>query len=470
MQNILSSTINNLSKFISSSERNNEGRLFSYAFKLNIPDQLQLINSVGSPYSKMIFFRQPSGKRSFIALGSILDFTNEGETKISSITNNFNKWKNKLINNWNDLGLNYVPIIVSAVKFAGKRISKKWIDFAPLSFYIPEIILLGCEEDSFCIFNFIYKDEKQVEIILKDFKEKLSSIINSNGKIDYSPALTNEDVLNDSIEEKTNWKCLVVKVRDILKNTQLEKLVLSRKKIFSVSNHPDWNFIFEKLEKKFPECYLFLNKNKNSYFFGVSPEKFISVNNRKIEVEAVAGSAPRSKKQPEDINYENGLMVSTKNLKEHKYVSEFIINVLKEYSINIISSDNPEIKKLDNIQHLITKVSAELKVKDKLFELIEALYPTPAVCGVPKNDAIEYIRQLEDYDRGLYSGLIGWLDFNGNCDFSVTIRSALAKDKEITAFAGAGIMEDSDPDEEFIETQLKLKPILMLFNEKEKNK
>ncbi|MBT8387459.1 MAG: isochorismate synthase, partial [Ignavibacteria bacterium] len=224
------------------------------------------------------------------------------------------------------------------------------------------------------------------------------------------------------------------------------------------------------LEKKFPECYLFLNKSKKSYFFGVSPEKFISVNNGKIEVEAVAGSAPRSKRQPEDLNLENGLLLSRKNLKEHKYVSEFIINVLKEYSNNIQRSDNPEIKKLDNIQHLITKVSAELKAKDKLFELIEALYPTPAVCGVPKNDAIGYIRQLENYDRGLYSGLIGWLDFMGNCNFSVTIRSALVKGKEITAYAGAGIVEDSNPDEEFIETQLKLKPILMLFNEEDKSK
>jgi len=469
MQDILTSTINNLSQFISSSERKNDGRLFSYAFRLNIPDQLQMLNRLESPYSKMIFFRQPNRKRSFIALGSVTDLIPEGETGISAITKNFNKWKNEFINNWDDLVLNYVPIIVSAVKFDGKQSSEKWNDFPSLTFYIPEIILLRSEEKSFCIFNFIFKDENHVKTILKDFKEKLSHILNLNGNVDQTPALTTENVLNDSAEEKSNWNKLVDEARDLLKNNLLEKLVLSRQKIFSVSNHPNWNFIFNKLEKKFPECYLFLNKSKNSYFFGVSPEKFISVNNGKIEVEAVAGSAPRSKQQPEDMNYENGLLVSTKNLKEHKYVSDFIINVLKKYSTNIIRSDDPEIKKLDNIQHLITKVSAKLKAEDTLFELIEALYPTPAVCGVPKDDAIEYIRQLENYDRGLYSGLIGWLDFNGNCDFSVTIRSALAKGKEITAYAGAGIVEDSNPDEEFVETQLKLKPILLPFNEEDKS-
>jgi len=467
---IVSSTINNFSEFISSSKRNNDCRLFSYVFKLNFPHQLHLINELGTQNSKMIFFREPNGKQSFIALGSVIDLIGDGERKISSITKRFSEWKNKLINNWDNIDLNFVPIIVSAVKFDGKRNSEKWIDFPSITFYIPEIILLQSEEKSYCVFNFFLKDENQKEIILNDFKEKLSSIVNSNGKVDYPPSFTTDDVLNNSIEEKTNWNNLVDKAKGIIQNNQLEKLVLSRQKIFPLSNQLDWNLIFKKLEKKFPDCYLFLNKSKDSNFFGVSPEKFISVCNGKIEIEAVAGSAPRSKKQPEDLNFENGLLVSTKNLKEHKYVSDFIINVLKEYSINIISSNDPEIKKLDNIQHLITKVSAELKAEDKLFEMIEALYPTPAVCGVPKNDAIKYIRQLENYDRGLYSGLIGWMDFNGNCDFSVAIRSALAKGREITAYAGAGIVEDSNPDDEFIETQLKLKPILMLFNEEDKSK
>jgi len=470
MQDILTSAISSLSEFISSSERKNYGSLFSYAFKLNIPGQLQLLNSLGSSNSKMIFFRQPIRKNSFIALGSVNDLIPDDETNICAISENFNKWRNKFINNWDDLDLKFVPIILSAVKFDAKRNSEKWFDFPPLSFYIPEIILLRSEEDSFCIFNFIYKDERQVETILKKLKEKLSRIINSNGKTDYPPALINEEVLNDSKEEKSNWNKLVEKAKDILKNNESEKLVLSRQKTFLVSNNPDWNFIFEKFEKKFPGCYLFLNKSKSSYFFGVSPEKFISVNNGKIEVEAVAGSAPRSKQKPEDREFENGLLVSLKNLKEHKYVSKFIIKVLKKYSSNISISDNPEIKKLDNIQHLITKVSAELKIKDKLFELIDSLYPTPAVCGVPKKYALDQIRQLENFDRGLYSGLIGWLDFKGNCNFAVTIRSALAKGKKISAYAGAGIVEDSDPDEEFIETQLKLKPILMLFNEEDKSK
>ncbi len=168
----------------------------------------------------------------------------------------------------------------------------------------------------------------------------------------------------------------------------------------------------------------------------------------------------------EDTNYAEELLNSSKNLKEHKFVSDFVSNVVKKYSNKVSSSISPMITKLENIQHLVTKINAELKSNGNFLQLIEELYPTPAVCGVPKNDAMKFIRKNEQHDRGLYSGLIGWMDFNGNCDFSVAIRSALLKGNEITAFAGAGILEDSDIDEEFLETQLKLNPILELFNEK----
>jgi len=126
---IVSSTINSLTEFISLSNGNIDGKLYSYAFKLNIPDQLQLLNELEHHNSKMIFFREPNGKKSFIALGSVIDLVDECETKISSITKRFSEWKNKLINNWDDIDLNFVPIIVSAVKFDGKRNSEKWVDF-----------------------------------------------------------------------------------------------------------------------------------------------------------------------------------------------------------------------------------------------------------------------------------------------------------------------------------------------------
>ena len=119
---------------------------------------------------------------------------------------------------------------------------------------------------------------------------------------------------------------------------------------------------------------------------------------------------------------------------------------------------------------MLTKFSADLYSDKIIFELIDSLFPTPAVCGLPKNQSLEAIKNIEHHDRGLYSGLVGVFDFIGNCELAVSIRSAIVKDMQITAFAGAGLVENSDPEEEFQETKLKLYTILSLFTNEIKSK
>jgi len=274
--------------------------------------------------------------------------------------------------------------------------------------------------------------------------------------------------LTDIDDDTFEWRKLINNTKLKLSNGHFQKLVLSRVKSFELKESPDWDIIIKKLTFQYPDCYLFLFKNRSSFFFGASPEKFLSTKDNFIEVEAVAGSAPRGIKISDDKVIENNLLESSKIKKEHSYVSNFISQILNDYSGHIYFPDSPEVRKLDNIQHLVTKFSARIKNTDILFSLMDRLFPTPAVCGFPKEKTIEIIRNLESHDRGLYSGLIGWMDLNGNCDFTVTIRSALVEGKKITAFAGAGIVEESDPKEEFYETELKLKPILSLFQNDKK--
>jgi len=130
---------------------------------------------------------------------------------------------------------------------------------------------------------------------------------------------------------------------------------------------------------------------------------------------------------------------------------------------------NPIVKKLPNIQHLQTSVTGKLKSKDLIFKIISSLFPTPAVCGIPKEQSLKMIEKTEDFDRGLFAGVIGWFNADNYGEFFVTIRSALVKDNKLYAYAGCGIVEGSDPKEEYEETQLKLKPILSLFNNADKN-
>jgi len=98
-----------------------------------------------------------------------------------------------------------------------------------------------------------------------------------------------------------------------------------------------------------------------------------------------------------------------------------------------------------------------------MLHLLKELFPTPAVCGLPKETASHLIKKMESYRRGLYSGIIGWFNFNDEGEFAVAIRSALSTNNKLHAFAGCGIVEDSDPESEYKETELKLKTIMSLF-------
>lgn len=136
-------------------------------------------------------------------------------------------------------------------------------------------------------------------------------------------------------------------------------------------------------------------------------------------------------------------------------------------SDDIIFEDEPIIRKLPNIQHLWTIIRAKLKRDTKLFDVLMRLHPTPAICGDPWKIAKNFILEMEPHDRGLYSGNIGWFNFNGSGEFAVGIRSAIIKEDMLHAYAGCGIVEGSEAKAEYEESEIKLKPILSLFvNEK----
>ena len=172
----------------------------------------------------------------------------------------------------------------------------------------------------------------------------------------------------------------------------------------------------------------------------------------------------RGENPDQDKALENDLLSSEKNNVEHDAVIDYIRKSVNEFVEKIEVVKNPIVKKLPNIQHLQTSVTGTLKSKEQIFKIISALFPTPAVCGIPKELSLKMIEKTEDFDRGLFSGIVGWFNADYYGEFFVTIRSALVKDNKLYAYAGCGIVDGSDPKEEFEESVLKLKPILSLFN------
>ena len=455
-------TLDKLNAFLQLLDKSHAEQLVSFAFKVDDFDILSSINSLISISKKTFLFQSPNSKYTLVALNNALELSNSKQNEISESVTDYEHFKHGFINNWNELNLDSLPIICTAVKFDSIKKSDDWNDFEPINVFVPEFAFYSNSGKTFGCFNFINKSLQDNQIRqrflyqLTSIKDAVTEGILATEKSEGYQFFENEDELKSWLKSSTE-------AIDVLSIGKLEKLVVSRTHKFTIKHILNYVELLQKLSLRFPDCYLFYLMQGDSHFFGSSPELFLKIFGNLAEVESVAGSAPRGERFESDEILEQFLQSSKKNHKEHAYVTEFISATLKKYSDKVIIKEEKSVKKLDNIQHLATKISAELKSDVQFLKIIEALFPTPAVCGLPKDEAMSIIRTLETHDRGLYSGLIGWMDFEGNCELAVAIRSTLVKNNKVTAYAGAGLVKDSNPEEEFIETKLKLDPILSLF-------
>ncbi|MCB0744964.1 MAG: isochorismate synthase, partial [Ignavibacteriae bacterium] len=314
---------------------------------------------------------------------------------------------------------------------------------------------------SFIVYNYLHNGKEESEHenefdLHLEFLEKLFTEENLN---DNSSQLVNPFHSN-SVDE---WKEKVDTALKKISQGDFAKVVLSREVNLELTSRPQFSKLLNELSLKYPKCYTFAFQKHESIFIGTSPEKLAKFSNGWIEVDALAGSAPRGLTLEEDIKYEQFLLNSKKNLNEQQSVVNFITNLIKNISDEIYFDEKPIIRKLPNIQHLWTLIKAKMNKNYKIFDVLLKLHPTPAICGTPWNVAQKYILDVEEHDRGLYSGNIGWFNYNGSGEFAVGIRSALIKDTQLYAYSGCGIVEGSEPQSEFEESEIKLKPILSLF-------
>src|SRR5258708_3865038 len=154
------------------------------------------------------------------------------------------------------------------------------------------------------------------------------------------------------------------------------------------------------------------------------------------------------------------LVASGKDVREQKEVLDDIVARLTPLGLALDVSPRPEVRRLANVQHLRTWVTAPLPETVRLLDVVAALHPTPAVGGSPREPAVARIREIEGFPRGLYAGALGWLNARGGGEFFVGIRSALIDGTAARVYAGAGIVAGSTPDKEFAETELKSKAML----------
>lgn len=216
-------------------------------------------------------------------------------------------------------------------------------------------------------------------------------------------------------------------------------------------------------------------RNQNSFQFGFqfsadstfiscTPERLYRRRQRELFTEALAGTTTRGLNLEEDRVLAQNLLEDNKNSHENRLVKEHIVDALTPLSNYVGADSTPKVFKLSHIQHLHRAIRAELKPGIDDFQLLQALHPTPAVGGLPKEPAMSFIRQSEGYARGWYAGACGYFNKHES-EFAVAIRSALIEPGRINLFAGAGIVSGSEAEAEWIELENKLTTILSILTE-----
>lgn len=191
---------------------------------------------------------------------------------------------------------------------------------------------------------------------------------------------------------------------------------------------------------------------------GASPELLVSRHGGMLRANPLAGSAPRSPHPLEDRRRAQALLVSPKDLEEHRLVVDAVAMALRPLCPHLKVPRHPSLVQTPTMWHLSTEITGPTEADALTLAL--ALHPTPAVCGFPRDRAHALIERLEPFDRGFYAGAFGWTDARGDGEWIVAIRCAEVQERRLRLFAGAGIVADSQPQAELAETTAKLRTML----------
>ncbi|MCH8326719.1 MAG: isochorismate synthase [Bacteroidetes bacterium] len=439
--------------------------LVSFAYLNKEIDFNKIFENIGL-FSPSFIFEKPDEDFKILAFDTIYSFNDEIKNDAIKISSFINELRENTIENWGKELSKNIPLFVGGMKFLKDNNSELWKDFNESNWFIPKYLFIKKGNFSGLIFNTFYNSlkniDKEIIIIQNDLNNlfKETEVFLSNNSIFENKISSNGKV------EKQVWINKVENILNLIRKKEIDKVVLSRKISLKLNNKPNWNDIHKKLTTNFPTCHFFIFHKNDSFFFGSTPERLAKFSNGMVEIDALAGSAPRGINDKEDKFFEDKLLNSQKDINEHNFVIDHIIHSIENTTENIEIQNKYEIKKLNNIQHLHSRISAKLKCGFTPFDLLMKLYPTPAICGVSREKAFSIINEYEDYERGMYSGVVGWFNFYNEGEFTVALRSAVTDGKELTAFAGSGIVASSNPNTEFEETEIKLKAILNLFDEK----
>ncbi len=236
---------------------------------------------------------------------------------------------------------------------------------------------------------------------------------------------------------------------------EIEKVVIARDLKAGVDSSFDLRPVLQTLAQRYPSCWTYSVEG----LFGASPELLLRVAHKQVSARVLAGTAARGTDPDVDYAISTALAASPKNLTEHRFAVESLVQQLQTFCNQVDADTEPFSLQLPNLWHLASDVHGVLRDEASALDLAAVLHPTAAVAGTPTEAAKKVIGELEPFDRGRYAGPVGWLGADGDGEWAIALRGAQLHQSTITAFAGCGVVAESDAQSELEETELKFRPI-----------
>ena len=318
--------------------------------------------------------------------------------------------------------------------------------------------------------------EKKIHFIKNFFKEEKvrnypKAFTNIKSEIENLILLANNKKFHETKEMKRKIKVKsniskqrflnnVIKAKKYIKKGDIFQVVLSQR--FKAKLEKDPIDVYKKLRVTNPSPFMYFFNFTDFQIIGASPEILVRLRNNKITIRPIAGTRPRGRNKKQDNIYKKELLNDKKELSEHLMLLDLGRNDAGKVSkINSVKvTDKFKIEKYSHVMHIVSNVTGKFNNKYSKFETLLSGFPAGTVSGAPKIRAMEIIDELEKNKRKLYAGGIGYFTPNKEFDTCIALRTALIKNDKFYVQAGAGVVADSKPDKEYVETVNKAKALM----------
>lgn len=334
--------------------------------------------------------------------------------------------------------------------------SDRWRHFANAEFHLPRMLLTCKDGEAWVTINYLLQGNENPEELAQGLLAQCEWFLS---KEKYQPSAVGSSFAIKEVGAD-QWIAMVERIVQSIREGDVKKVVLARELFLQSKTVISLTDVLARLHAGQPGSYIFAFAHHGDCLIGASPERLIKRKGDEYFSTCLAGSIKRGRNQAEDEMLRQELLQDKKNRYEQNLVVRMLSDKLNKYCESLEIPAEPHLKPLRNIYHLCTLLQGQARPETSIFTVLDDLHPSPALGGFPQKEAIKKIREEEQLDRGWYGGPVGWVDDNGEGEFIVAIRCGLVRGKEVSLFAGCGIVETSDPVSEYEETQIKFQPML----------